>query len=172
MNEFVHLSNLILKSKQPTEAQKEAGNYKKDHVKIHGFNIAIENKKGSIRSGMDADGNKWSNKITLDYGYIKGTTGNDGDHIDVFIGPDPESEIVYIINQSKKGKDSFDEHKVMVGFSVMDDAVDGYLSNYDDGWEENILSIEPMTIDQFRQWINKSNHNKPAQAPEVIKAVS
>jgi hypothetical protein len=34
---------------QPTPAQKEAGNYQKGHVSIHGFDISIENPKGSYR---------------------------------------------------------------------------------------------------------------------------
>lgn len=37
----------------PTEAQKEAGNYRKGHVKIDGFNVTIENPKGSVRSGKN-----------------------------------------------------------------------------------------------------------------------
>ena len=40
----------------PTEAQKEAGNYKKGHVRISGMDITIEQPKGSIRSGVDANG--------------------------------------------------------------------------------------------------------------------
>ena len=34
-------------AKKPTDAQKESGNYKMGHVKINGFDISIENPRGS-----------------------------------------------------------------------------------------------------------------------------
>jgi hypothetical protein len=76
---------------QPTEAQKEAGNYKKAHITVQGFDITIENPKGSIRSGVDENGKTWSNTMQSHYGYFKRTEGKDGDQIDVFIGENPES---------------------------------------------------------------------------------
>ena len=69
----------------PTEAQKEAGNYKKGHIKIDGYDVTIENPKGSVRSGKDADGTPWSVTMNNTYGYIRGTEGVDGDHIDVYL---------------------------------------------------------------------------------------
>lgn len=44
---------------EPTEAQKEAGNYKKGHVQVGMFDITIEQPEGSIRRGTDADGKQW-----------------------------------------------------------------------------------------------------------------
>lgn len=44
---------------EPTEAQKEAGNYKKGHVQVGTFDITIEQPEGSIRRGTDADGKQW-----------------------------------------------------------------------------------------------------------------
>lgn len=72
----------------PTDKQKEAGNYKKGHVQVGTFNVTIENPKGSIRSGIDANGNRWETAMQNTYGYIRGTKGVDGDHIDVFLADD------------------------------------------------------------------------------------
>ena len=77
----------------PTDAQKEAGNYKKGHVRIDGFDITIENPKGSERSGTDATGKKWSHARNNTYGYIRGTEGVDGDHIDVFCKGAPMAKV-------------------------------------------------------------------------------
>src|SRR5690606_5788935 len=77
---------------EPSEAQKEAGNYRKAHLRIQGIDIAIENPRGSIRSGIDPGGNKWEVSMKSHYGYIKKSKGADGDHVDVFVGPNPESE--------------------------------------------------------------------------------
>ena len=55
--------------------------------KVHGMDISIENKKGSVRSGTDKDGHDWSIKMNFDYGYIRGTVGKDKDHVDC-VAPD------------------------------------------------------------------------------------
>ena len=67
----------------PTDAQKEAGNYKKGHVRIDGYDITIENPKGSVRRGTDASGKQWSVTMTNTYRYIRGPEGVDGDHIEI-----------------------------------------------------------------------------------------
>lgn len=41
----------------PTQPQCFAGNYSMGHVSFLGYQITIENPKGSIRRGTDADGN-------------------------------------------------------------------------------------------------------------------
>lgn len=111
---------------EPTEAQKEAGNYKKGHVKIDGYDITIENPKGSVRRGTDASGKQWEQEMRNTYGYIRGTEGVDGDHIDVFLSDDPSQGDVFVVDQVNKDG-SFDEHKVMYGFPDIESARKAYL---------------------------------------------
>lgn len=138
----------------PSEAQKEAGNYKKGHIKINGFDITIEQPSGSVRSGKDANGKEWSVTMNNTYGYIRGTESVDGDHIDVFLGPDMNSDIVYVVDQVNTDG-SFDEHKVMIGFSSLEDARSAYLSNYEDGWQ-GLGNITGVALDEFKKWIDSS----------------
>lgn len=138
----------------PTEAQKEAGNYKKGHIKINGFDITIEQPAGSVRSGEDASGKKWSQVMNNTYGYIRGTEGVDGDHIDVFLGPDMNSDMVYVVDQVNTDG-SFDEHKVMMGFPSLEDARSAYLSNYEEGWQ-GLGNITGVALDEFKKWIDSS----------------
>lgn len=138
----------------PSEAQKEAGNYKKGHVKINGFNVSIEQPAGSVRSGKDASGKEWSVTMNNTYGYIRGTEGVDGDHIDVFLGPDMNSDMVYVVDQVNTDG-SFDEHKVMMGFPSLEDARSAYLSNYEEGWQ-GLGNITGVTLDEFKKWIDSS----------------
>lgn len=138
----------------PTEAQKEAGNYKKGHIKINGFDITIEQPSGSVRSGKDANGKEWSVTMNNTYGYIRGTESVDGDHIDVFLGPDMNSDIVYVVDQVNTDG-SFDEHKVMMGFSSLEDARSSYLSNYEEGWQ-GLGNITGVALDEFKKWIDSS----------------
>ena len=152
----------------PTEAQKEAGNYKKGHIKINGFDITIEQPSGSVRSGKDANGKEWSVTMNNTYGYIRGTESVDGDHIDVFLGPDMNSDIVYVVDQVNTDG-SFDEHKVMMGFSSLEDARSAYLSNYEEGWQ-GLGNITGVTLDGFRKWIDSSTRKtKPFSEYKGIK---
>ena len=141
----------------PTEAQKQAGNYKKGHVKIDGYDVTIENPKGSVRSGKDVNGNEWSVTMNNDYGYIRGTEGVDGDHIDVFLSDDPTEGNVYVVDQVNPDG-SFDEHKVMYGFNSADEARNAYLSNYEEGWQ-GLGTITKVSKDEFKKWV-ESSHRK------------
>lgn len=141
----------------PTDAQKEAGNYRKGHLKFDGYDISIENPKGSVRRGTDADGNEWEQEMQNTYGYIRGTEGVDGDHIDVFLSDDPTSGDVFVVDQVNKDG-SFDEHKVMYGFPEIESARKAYLSNYEEGWQ-GLGAITPVSKEEFKKWI-ESSHRK------------
>lgn len=152
----------------PSEAQKEAGNYKKGHIKINGFDVTIEQPSGSVRSGKDANGKEWSVTMNNTYGYIRGTESVDGDHIDVFLGPDMNSDIVYVVDQVNTDG-SFDEHKVMMGFSSLEDARSAYLSNYEEGWQ-GLGNITGVALDEFKKWIDSSKRKtKPFSEYKGIK---
>lgn len=145
---------------EPTEAQKEAGNYKKGHLKLKGLDIALENPKGSTRSGTDQDGKAWQSTMAHDYGYIKRTLGADGDHVDVFIGDKPDSETVYVVDQVDPKTGKFDEHKVMMGFSDEQAAREGYLGNYEEGWK-GLGAIKAMPVEDFKRWVKEGDTTKP-----------
>ncbi len=144
----------------PTEGQKEAGNYKMGHVKVDGMDITIENPKGSVRSGKDANGKEWSVTMNNTYGYIRGTRGVDGDHIDIFLSDNPESGNVYVIDQVDQQTGMYDESKVMYGFNSIDEARDSYLANYEKGWKVGVIS--EVSKEEFKKWIESStNKIKP-----------
>lgn len=155
----------------PTEAQKEAGNYKKGHIKINGFDVTIEHPAGSVRSGKDANGKEWSVTMNNTYGYIRGTEGVDGDHIDVFLGPDMSNDMVYVVDQVNTDG-SFDEHKVMMGFPSLEDARSAYLSNYEEGWQ-GLGNITGVALDEFKKWIDSSiRKTKPFSEYRSVVPVS
>lgn len=138
----------------PTEAQKEAGNYKKGHIKVDGLNITIEQPKGSIRRGTDANGKQWESEMHNTYGYIRGTESVDGDHIDIFLSDNPTEGNVFVVDQINKDG-SFDEHKVMYGFPDMESAKRAYLSNYEEGWQ-GLGNITEVSKEDFKAWIDSS----------------
>ncbi|MDY7784280.1 LPD38 domain-containing protein [Aeromonas caviae] len=156
---------------EPTEAQKEAGNYKKGHLTLLGLDIALENPKGSTRSGTDQDGRPWQSTMPHDYGYIKRTQGADGDHVDVFIGDKPESEMVYVVDQVDPKTGKFDEHKVMMGFADEQAARAGYLGNYEEGWQ-GLGAIKAMPVDAFKRWVKGGDTRSPIAAQPVAGTVN
>lgn len=138
----------------PSEAQKEAGNYRKFHTSIHGLDVAIENLKGTKRTGKGKNGKPWSVTMPAHYGYIKGTEGADGDQVDVYLGPDHSSKNVFVVNQKDHGTGKFDEHKVMLGFPDLEAAKKAYIGGFSDGKGHlRIGSIESMDIEKFKHWV-------------------
>lgn len=143
----------------PSDAQKESGNYKKGHIKFGGYDYTIENPKGSTRSGKDANGKEW--KITMHdtYGYIRGKFGKDGDHLDMFINDKADLDNwngdVFVVDQVNPDG-SFDEHKVMYGYDSMDDAEKAYLANYSKGWQ-GLGGITGASKEEFDKWLDTSN---------------
>lgn len=143
----------------PSDAQKESGNYKKGHIKFGGYDYTIENPKGSTRSGKDADGKEWKVTMHDTYGYIRGKFGKDGDHLDMFINDKADLDNwngdVFVVDQVNPDG-SFDEHKVMYGYDSIDDAKKAYLSNYSDGWK-GLGNITGVSKDEFDKWLDTSN---------------
>ena len=154
----------------PTEAQKKAGNYKKGHIRLDGYNITIENPKGSVRRGTDSKGNAWENTLNNDYGYIRGTEGVDGDHIDVYLSDNPTEGNVFVIDQVNPETREFDEHKVMYGFNSAEEAREAYLANFSEGWN-GLGTITEVSKDEFKKWIESSHRKtKPFSEYKSVRA--
>lgn len=143
----------------PSDAQKESGNYKKGHIKFGGYDYTIENPKGSTRSGKDANGKEWKVTMHDTYGYIRGKFGKDGDHLDMFINDKADLDNwngdVFVVDQVNPDG-SFDEHKVMYGYDSMDDAEKSYLANYSKGWK-GLGNITGASKAEFDKWLDTSN---------------
>lgn len=124
----------------------------KNMIGFKGLMIMVENPVGSIRKGVDANGEKWKTKFFYPYGYIYGTQGSDQDAIDVFVGNDPLSERVFIIHQTE-GHGAYDEDKVMLGFNTLESARDAYLAHYNT--QQHIGEITEMPFFEFREKIKR-----------------
>ena len=152
---------------EPTEKQKEAGNYKMGHISIKGMPISIENPRGSFRKGKDKDGVEWEIEMKNHYGYFTNTTGNgkDGDAVDVFIGPHPDDfDRVYVIDQKVDGE--FDESKVMIGFHSKEEAREAYLSNYSEDWT-GLWKITEVPLRVFKKWLYREHKQRKPFADYV-----
>lgn len=148
--------------RKPSDAKKEAGTYRKGHLTWNGLNITIENPKGSTRSGVGPTGKPWSVVMPATYGYIKRSLGADDDHVDLYIGPNPLSQQVWIIDQVDARTGRFDEHKVLAGFDTKDDALATYRKAFSDGKaEDRIGGVTKMGVGQFKRWLLRSDTTQP-----------
>ena len=150
---------------EPSEAQKEAGNYKKGTVNIQGLDVAIENPEGTERRGTDPDGNEWSVTMPAHYGYVKRTEGADGDQVDVYVGKAPEAGTVFVVNQVDAKTKKFNEHKAFIGFADQTEVESTYDAAFDDGkGPERRQSIVPMQMDEFKKWLKDGDTKKKVSA--------
>lgn len=142
----------------PSAEQCRAGNYRKGRVVLQGMPVMIEVPQGQRRMGK-TDGQPWSTILMAHYGYLAGTKGADGDALDVFIGPVPESARVWVVNQVGKAG-AFDEHKILLGFIDEESARAAYMNSYERGWT-GLGSLVACSIDQLKWWIKFGNLNQP-----------
>lgn len=136
-----------------------SGHKLQDRTSWNGLKISIENKKGSVRRGVDKDGHQWATKMHFDYGYIRGSEGTDGDHVDCYLGDNMDAKKVYIVHQNDPVTHKYDEDKCMLGFDTLEDAKKAYLMQYD---RPGFLGkIDTMDFDEFKEFILlKRNHGK------------
>ena len=121
-----------------------------ERYEFAGFPIVVENKKGSIRLwGDDPEtGKSFGSLMHFDYGYIDGAVGADGDEVDVYVGPDPAAEWVYVVHQNEPESGKYDEDKVLLGFADAESARQASLKQYDD--PRFFGGMSQMSLEDFR----------------------
>lgn len=154
--EFMHfLEGLPDAEPNPSRRQflafltKSAGYKLRGTTKFQGLNISIEQRKGDVRRGVDADGKPWETKMLWPYGGIKGTSWKavDSDLLDCFVGPNPNATTVFVIHQRDPKTGAYDEDKCMLGFDTWEAARDAYLAHYD---SQKFLA--PKAEDAYTAW--------------------
>lgn len=149
----------------PTAAQREAGNHTMGHLTLHGLSITIEIPKGGERSGIAPDGTPWSVEMLSHYGYLKRAIGADGENFDCYIGDDPSSQRVWIVDQVNAETGAFDEHKALLGYEDQEDATRSYLGAFSDGkGKARIGAITEISLESFKDWLNTDKTRKPMSA--------
>lgn len=143
-------------------------NYKLEGKTIfQGLPISIETDKGSIREGIDKKtGKSWKVKMTWPYGYIRKTEGVDGDHVDVFIGPNENAQNAYVIHTKDPHTGAYDEDKCMLGFDNPAAAKKAFLENYSSPGFFGTMDTLPM--DKFKERL-KQTRTSPMKITAATK---
>lgn len=130
---------------------KAAGRKLHGRTKFRGLEISIENREGSHRHWYDPHAKKHGKtKMLYPYGYVRRTLGMDGDHVDVFVGPNEQAAHVYVV-LTRKAPDFkvTDEEKCMLGFDSLDAAKAAFHAHYDD--PRFCEKITEMPFDDFKK---------------------
>lgn len=143
----------------------EPASYKRGRLTFQGIPVVIENPKGSVRRGFGPDGKPWANTLQAHYGFIARTFGMDGDGVDVFVGPHPESDFVLVIHQIDPATGAPDEDKVCIGFKSALEAKTAYLGSYQKGWK-GLGSVTATTIQGLKDWIAEGQTERPIRKSE------
>ncbi len=153
---------------KPIEVPQAKDERIRDRYKLHNFDIVIETPRGKKRQGTDYAGKPWECTMAADYGYIDGTWSTEGrsEGMDCFIGPDTDSQKVFVIDQGDLQTGQFDEHKCMIGFGSQKAAVRAYLDSYDSRGVERIMDVTEITMNAFRHWLENGDLYRPI-SPEA-----
>lgn len=157
----------------PTDAQREAGNYKMAHTNVAGLDVTIEIPAGGKRRGTDSKGKAWERELGSHYGYIKRTKGADGENVDVYLGPkaDQADAPIYVIDQNAPNSTDFDEHKVMMGFGSSKEAEAAFRANFPKGMN-TFGAMKKLTPDQFKAWLRDGDMKQPIASYSAAPSVA
>lgn len=122
------------------------------HTEFQGLPIAIENRAGSVRKGVDKDGHKWRTKMIYPYGYIESTEGADGEGVDCYVGPKKDTDKAFVVHQKDPETGKHDEDKVMLGFSSKKEAKEAFMAHYDDP-EKFLGPIDVVSMDRLTELV-------------------
>jgi hypothetical protein len=136
-------------------------------MEFRGLKISVETDKGEKRHWKDPNnGETGFTLMKYPYGYIRMTKGVDGDHVDVYVGPNEQATKVYVVHQQKAPNfDKYDEDKCMLGFDSADAAKKAYLDHYN-----NDRFFGSMTVMPFEQFKKKvlGTFKKPQKIAETV----
>jgi phage-related protein (TIGR01555 family) len=122
-------------------------------VDVHGLQVVIENAKGTRREGPG-----WSVVMPAHYGYIRRTASAEGaeEQMDCYLGPNPMSTRVWIVEQLDADSGSFDEHKVMLGYDSQEAALDDYLAAHSDGrGGDRLGTVRRSDVASLKSWLDR-----------------
>jgi inorganic pyrophosphatase len=145
--------------------EKVANDPVKETVNIHGIPIALEWRKGEMRKYFNHDPLKsrsvgkidYNQKMHADYGYVKGVIDADGEELDVYLGPNRESEKVYVLEKLRRTDGSFDENKIMLGYDSLKEARASYLQHQGN---DELGKVYELTLQLFKQKFLRKNKFK------------
>jgi phage-related protein (TIGR01555 family) len=115
-----------------------------------GFPVVVEYRAGESRNTGSSDGAIMS----ADYGYLINRDAEDGDSLDVFMGPNQRAEKVYVVATGDPDTREFVQYKCFLGFDDAEQVELTLNAFYGDGrGPDRTLSGNEMTLGEFKSWL-------------------
>lgn len=137
------------------------------HTHFQGLRLAIENRKGSVRKGVDKDGKPWRTVMKNPYGYLVGTKGKDGEEIDAYLGPNKKAPYVFVVHQ-KTDAGGHDEDKCIFGVDSEEEAKKLYLAHYNT--DKYLGPITRVSVDHLKELLDSRKRIEKISSPAFWKA--
>lgn len=154
----------------PPPAHTSGGHPYQGSLVFAGMPIYVENARGSVRRGTAPDGRAWATTMTAHYGEFADTLGVDGDPVDVFVGPDPDAPMAYVIHRKHPGTEVYDEDKVVVGCRSAKEAEALFRANYD--LPGNLGGTTPWPVEELRDYLaHPAHHGKRLDQPKRVRLI-
>lgn len=137
-------------------------------IDFNGLPIGIETGRSRMREWHNPqDGSQGISRMTLPYGYFKGTLATDGDAVDVFVGPDHHADKVYVVHTTKAPDFAdYDEDKCIIGVSTPEEAVRTFHASYSEPRFFGSMSIWPF--EEFREALTTMRGKKLQSGDQYI----
>lgn len=138
-----------------------------------GLTLIIEYLKGQDRVKKT-----WRYPVPDAYGHFVDVKGADGDELDFYLSStfDPTASPV-IVDQQDADTKVFDEHKVFLGYTDPQTAIDTYMNSFGDGKAPGRFAGS-VTLSQsdFEEWVSSGEVTAPiclpqTQTPSAVNAV-
>ena len=140
-----------------------------DLVNFQGITVHVENRAGELRHWESATGERGITHMLCAYGEVVGTNGADGDGLDVYLGPDPKANTVFVVHQQNPETGVYDEEKAMLGFPSEEFALQVYRAHFNKpGFD---VAVSPMGVEQFKVWADATIAAKGEGKSETIRLV-
>lgn len=149
------------------ELQKQSMAQKPEEKQFKGQTVVVENKAGTIRANKEGQ-QPWAVTMPVDYGYMKGTVGADGEPVDLYMGPHESSDKVFVFDQKHPTKGHFDETKAFAGFDHPAEAAQAFHEAFSDkSAAQRFGGAREMSWDEFVKWANSKAAKKPVSGPSL-----
>lgn len=130
-----------------------------------GLDITIEIPAGTTRKGVNSKtGEKWSQELDDNYGYILKTNSPDGEHLDCYLAANPVDGDIVVIHQLTPDGTTYDEDKVMLGFGTKAQAIKAFKKySYK---PEMLGGVSCFNIEHFKAIAYSASNSKAILATE------
>jgi len=120
-------------------------------MEFQGIPVQITHEPGQMKLGKTPEGKGWMTRMKASRGIIRGLDGAGRREVKAWIGPNPESQMAYRIDQ-ENAEGEHDEEKLVLGFNSPVEAAQAIMAHYPQG-KSPVRAIHQIPTGGLEDWI-------------------